>query len=72
MHTTHTTTVDSELIEQAHTLRDRAESLRAQSAYLDPVLRATYRRRASELELEAFVSELQSGLPYSQVHLPAA
>jgi hypothetical protein len=35
------------------------------------VLATAYRRRASELEFESWVSELQSGVPYDQVH-PAA
>jgi len=65
-------TIDQELLEQAHTMRQRATSLRTQSDALGAVLAATYRRRASELELEAFVSELQSGLPYDLVQAPAA
>ena len=65
-------TIDQELLEQAHTLRQRATSLRAQSDAVGAVLGDTYRRRASELELEAFVSELQSGLPYDLVQVPAA
>jgi hypothetical protein len=67
-----TATVDEDLLELAHTFRQRATSLRSQADALDPLLAATYRRRASELELEAFVSELQSGVPYDRVHLPAA
>jgi CHAD domain-containing protein len=67
-----TVTIDHELLEQAHTLRERAASLRTQAETLVPVLGATYRRRASELELEAFVSELQSGVPYDEVTAPAA
>ncbi len=65
------TTIDRELLEQAHALRQRATSLRAQADAVG-VLAGTYRRRASELELEAFVSELQSGLPYDLVQVPAA
>jgi hypothetical protein len=38
---------------------------------LPGVLASTYRRRASELELEAWVAELQSGVPVEQVQ-PAA
>jgi hypothetical protein len=64
--------VDTELLEQAISLRKRAESLRTQADVLGQVLGATYRRRASELELEAFVVELQSGVPYERVHSPAA
>ncbi len=65
-------TIDKELLDQAHTMRQRASSLRAQADAVGPVLGETYRRRASELELEAFVSELQSGLPYDLVQVPAA
>jgi hypothetical protein len=45
---------------QAHGLRRRAGSLRAQARSLSPVLANAYRRRASELELEAFLVGLQS------------
>jgi hypothetical protein len=38
-------------------LRHRAASLRSQAKVLTPVLGDTYRRRAQELELEAFVLE---------------
>lgn len=38
-------------------LRHRAASLRSQAQDLMPVLGDTYRRRAQELELEAFVIE---------------
>jgi hypothetical protein len=69
--TMHTTTVKPELLDQANLFRQRADSLRSQADTLDPWLAATYRRRASELELEAFVSEVQSGIPYDEVHLPA-
>lgn len=64
--------VDTELLAQATNMRQRAESLRTQADGLGQLLGATYRRRASELELEAFVAELQSGLPYERVHSPAA
>ena len=63
--------IDTELVEQARTLRQRAESLRSQAPSLPDVLATAYRRRASELEFESWVSELQAGLPYDQVH-PAA
>lgn len=66
------TTVEAQLLGQAHLLRQRADSLRAQATTLPALLAATYRRRASELELEAFVCELQAGIPYDQVQLPAA
>ena len=64
--------VEAQLLEQAHVLRQRADSLRTQAATLPSILAATYRRRASELELESFVIELQAGIPYDQVQMPAA
>jgi hypothetical protein len=45
---------------QAQSLRHHARSLRAQAEGLSPVLATAYRRRASELELEAFLTALQS------------
>jgi hypothetical protein len=67
----YTAEIDRELVEQAHVLRERAHSLRHQALSLSRPLGTAYRRRASELEFEAWVSELQSGLPYDEVH-PAA
>ena len=52
------------------TLRRRAESLRQQAESLDEVLALTYRRRASELEMEAWIHEVQAGTPADEV--PAA
>jgi hypothetical protein len=65
-------TIDVQLLDQAHSLSQRATSLRTQARGLSPVLAATYRRRASELELEAFIAEVQSGVSYDQIHLPVA
>jgi hypothetical protein len=45
---------------QAQSLRRRATSLRMQAEHLQPVLGTSYRRRASELELEAFLVGLQA------------
>jgi len=59
--------VDTELVAQATSLRHRAESLRTQSQKLDAFVGASYRRRASELELEAWVLDIQSGLPYDRI-----
>jgi hypothetical protein len=64
----HTTEIDQELVAQAKLMRQRAESLRQQAPSLPDVLATAYRRRASELEFESWVSELQSGLPYAEVH----
>jgi hypothetical protein len=61
----------TELLHEASMLRHRAESLRHQAESLDEVLAVTYRRRASELEMSAWVLEVQAGLPDEQVH-PAA
>jgi hypothetical protein len=63
--------IDQELVEQSHVLRQRAHSLRQQARSLTTPLATAYRRRASELEFEAWVSELQAGLPYDEVQ-PAA
>lgn len=65
-------TVDRQLLDLARSLTDRAASLRSQADHLSPVLAETYRRRASELELEAFIAEVQSGIAYDQIHRPAA
>jgi hypothetical protein len=67
----YTAEIDRELVEQAHVLRQRAHSMRHQALSLSRPLATAYRRRASELEFEAWVSELQSGLPYDEVQ-PAA
>jgi hypothetical protein len=64
--------IDQELVEHAHVLRQRAHSLRHQADALDAVLANAYRRRASELEIEAWVTALQAGLPYDQVEPAAA
>jgi hypothetical protein len=65
------TEIDQHLVEQSHVLRQRADSLRHQAGALSRPLATAYRRRASELEFEAWIAELQSGLPYDQVQ-PAA
>ena len=64
----HTIEIDHELVAQARLMRQRAQSLRHQAPALPDALATAYRRRASELEFESWVSELQSGLPYSEVH----
>jgi len=60
--------IDRELLDLARHLRQRATSLRTQARSLSPVLATAYRRRASEVEFEAWVAELQSGVPYEQIH----
>ena len=64
--------IDTTLVAQAHVLHSRAESLRNQSLTVDEVLAKTFRRRAAELELEAWASEVRAGLPESQLHMYAA
>lgn len=49
-------------------LQARARSLRAQADHLDDLLAQTYRRRAAELELEAWLLEVRSG---DEVAIPA-
>ena len=56
---------------EAQLLRHRAESLRQQAATLDEVLGTTYRRRASELEMEAWVLEIRAGA-HDDDEVPAA
>jgi CHAD domain-containing protein len=63
--------IDQHLVEQSHVLRQRAVSLRHQAEALTTPLASAYRRRASELEFEAWIAELQAGVPYDQVQ-PAA
>lgn len=69
-----TDTFEQELLDEARAevqvLRHRARSLRQQADHLDEVLAIAYRRRASELEMEAWVLEVQS-LPAGEVR-PAA
>ena len=69
---TATPVIDTELVRYAHTLHSRAESLRNQSLTVDAVLAPTFRRRAAELELEAWATEVRAGLPESQLHMFAA
>ena len=65
------TEIDQELVGQSRQLRERAHSLRDQSSALSRPLATAYRRRASELEFEAWISELQAGVPYDEVHSAA-
>jgi len=58
-----TITIDFELAAHADGLRERAQSLRSQADGLVEVLATTYRRRASELELEAFLTDVAAGVP---------
>ena len=69
--TEHTTDTATDDLHEVALLRSRAASLRHQAERLDDVLATTYRRRASELEMEAWILEVQAGVPADQVH-PAA
>jgi hypothetical protein len=62
------TNVDEGLVAEATHMRHRAESLRQQAADLDEVLGMSYRRRASELEMEAWVLEVRAGVPEKLLH----
>jgi hypothetical protein len=69
--TTTTTDIDESRVRQANELRRRASRLRRQAGRVDHVLSMTYRRRASELEMQAWVIELQAGVPDSELHQAA-
>ena len=68
MSTITATNVDEVLVAEATHMRHRAESLRQQAADLDEVLGMSYRRRASELEMEAWVLEIRAGVPERLLH----
>lgn len=61
-------TVDEALVAESAQMRQRAESLRVQAGRLDDVLATSYRRRASELEMEAWVLEIRAGVPEQLLH----
>ena len=63
--------IDEALVAEAANLRQRGESLRQQAANLDEVLAMSYRRRASELEMEAWVLEVRAGVPEPELHTAA-
>ncbi len=50
-----------------HRLRSRACSLRIRAEATDGPLTVPYRRRASELMLEAWILEVRSGVPVSEI-----
>jgi hypothetical protein len=66
--TTTRPTIDETLVAEAANMRHRAESLRQQAADLDEVLGMSYRRRASELQMEAWLLEVRAGVPEAQLH----
>jgi hypothetical protein len=63
--------IDTELVRTAALLRQRAESLRSQADALSSPLASAYRRRASELELQAWLDELAAGVPYDEIQSAA-
>ena len=70
----HTTSIDergAKLAAEAANLRHRASSLREQAGSLDDVLSLTYRRRASELELEAWLLDAHAGAKADEAHSAA-
>lgn len=69
--TTAPSLVNEALVAEATHLRHRAESLRQQAAGFDEVLGMSYRRRASELEMEAWLLEVRAGVPETQLHSAA-
>ena len=50
-----------EVTHHVNVLIERAHSLRAQADGLPELLAKTYRRRAAELELEAWATEVRNG-----------
>jgi hypothetical protein len=69
MTTTHTIQIDETMVAEAAQMRRRAEGLRHESTEVDNELVArSFRRRASELELEAWVLEVRAGVPEMQLH----
>ena len=64
-----TRVIDTELVQAAALLRERATSLRAQADMLTAPLASAYRRHASELELEAWITEVQAGVPEEQLQV---
>lgn len=62
--------VDQSMVTDAIRLRRRAASLRARAGSIDGPLNLSYRRRASELMLQAWLLDVRSGLPLTDI--PAA
>jgi len=65
---TPTTDIDESRVREAADLRRRAVQLRRQAGRVDAVLTTPYRRRASELEMQAWVLEVQAGVPDAELH----
>jgi hypothetical protein len=63
--------IDRRMVADAQQLRERAKGLREQAEQLEPLLATSFRRRASELELEGWLLEVRSGLPEALIHTAA-
>ena len=61
------TMIDEQLVSEAHRLRGRASALRVQAGTLDDILSRSWRRRACELELEAWLLEVRAGVPLEEL-----
>jgi hypothetical protein len=59
--------VDQAMVTDAMRLRRRAASLRARAGSIDGPLNLSYRRRASELMLQAWLLDVRSGLPLTDI-----
>jgi hypothetical protein len=69
MTTTHAIRIDEAMVAEAAQMRRRAEALRHEANEVDNELVArSFRRRASELELEAWVLEVRAGVPETHLH----
>jgi len=66
-----TRTVHTELLAEAGALRLRAIALRSHADDLGNIVAPSYRRRASELELESWLLEVRSGIPDELIHFAA-
>ena len=58
---------DREMAAEALRIRRRALNLRARATSMDGPLCISYRRRASELMLQAWLLEVRSGLPFADI-----
>jgi hypothetical protein len=62
------TEIDERRVREAGELRRRAVQLRREAGRLDAVLARSYRRRASELEMQAWLVEVLAGVPDAELH----
>lgn len=72
MEQTHPTVAEhDELLVTASVLRSRADGLSRIAAGVPALAAVAVRRRARELELAAWVAEVQAGVPEDQLHVAA-